>query len=332
MAATPSTPSTPSTTRLTPAARRGYGLGSVATGSFGTVPGLLLLPYLTDRLGRRRRAGRPRRLPPQGVGRPPQPRRRRDQRPVDPPRRTPPALPPARGHRPRRLLRPPLRRTDEPGGPRHDVGRRPLPRLRHGLRVLPGPLRRDARRDDRRLRRADPPDDVARRDPRARHPRQRRSLAGHPRRPRARVGLPRRRGLRGPAHPRRGGRGLARHPRHPADRRRHRGREPARPAARRGGLPAVPDAAHGLRPPGARDRGDARRGRLRGPRPPRRWRRLDGALRLLRRPCPARHAALAAVRRGPGQAGRLRRRVGRAAGRSASPPSAPCRSGSRRPP
>jgi GPH family glycoside/pentoside/hexuronide:cation symporter len=36
---------------LTPAARRGYGLGSVATGSFGTVPGLLLLPYLTDRLG-----------------------------------------------------------------------------------------------------------------------------------------------------------------------------------------------------------------------------------------------------------------------------------------
>ena len=36
---------------LAPAARRGYGLGSVATGSFGTVPGLLLLPYLTDRLG-----------------------------------------------------------------------------------------------------------------------------------------------------------------------------------------------------------------------------------------------------------------------------------------
>ena len=31
--------------------RIGYGLGSVATGSFGTVPGLLLLPYLTDRLG-----------------------------------------------------------------------------------------------------------------------------------------------------------------------------------------------------------------------------------------------------------------------------------------
>jgi glycoside/pentoside/hexuronide:cation symporter, GPH family len=31
--------------------RRGYALGSVATGTFGTVPGLLLLPYLTDSLG-----------------------------------------------------------------------------------------------------------------------------------------------------------------------------------------------------------------------------------------------------------------------------------------
>jgi len=31
--------------------RIGYGTGSVATGAFGTVPGLLLLPYLTDTLG-----------------------------------------------------------------------------------------------------------------------------------------------------------------------------------------------------------------------------------------------------------------------------------------
>jgi len=31
--------------------RAGYGLGSVATGTFGTVPGLMLLPYLTDALG-----------------------------------------------------------------------------------------------------------------------------------------------------------------------------------------------------------------------------------------------------------------------------------------
>ncbi|MBD2759626.1 MFS transporter [Yimella sp. cx-573] len=36
---------------LSRSTRIGYGLGSVATGSFGTVPGLLLLPYLTDRLG-----------------------------------------------------------------------------------------------------------------------------------------------------------------------------------------------------------------------------------------------------------------------------------------
>lgn len=31
--------------------RLGYGAGSVATGAFGTVPGLMLLPYLTDTLG-----------------------------------------------------------------------------------------------------------------------------------------------------------------------------------------------------------------------------------------------------------------------------------------
>ncbi len=31
--------------------RLGYGMGSVATGAFGTVPGLMLLPYLTDALG-----------------------------------------------------------------------------------------------------------------------------------------------------------------------------------------------------------------------------------------------------------------------------------------
>lgn len=31
--------------------RIGYGMGSVATGTFGTVPGLMLLPYLTDTLG-----------------------------------------------------------------------------------------------------------------------------------------------------------------------------------------------------------------------------------------------------------------------------------------
>lgn len=45
-------PSAPVVTeRLPTRVRAGYGLGSVATGSFGTVPGLMLLPYLTDTLG-----------------------------------------------------------------------------------------------------------------------------------------------------------------------------------------------------------------------------------------------------------------------------------------
>jgi Na+/melibiose symporter-like transporter len=38
-------------TTLPRGVRAGYGLGSVATGTFGTVPGLMLLPYLTDTLG-----------------------------------------------------------------------------------------------------------------------------------------------------------------------------------------------------------------------------------------------------------------------------------------
>jgi Na+/melibiose symporter-like transporter len=47
-----SSATSPTTSPALPAAvRRGYGLGSVATGAFGTVPGLLLLPYLTDRIG-----------------------------------------------------------------------------------------------------------------------------------------------------------------------------------------------------------------------------------------------------------------------------------------
>ena len=50
MAPTPPPPPA-APTALPASARRGYGLGSIATGSFGTVPGLLLLPYLTDRLG-----------------------------------------------------------------------------------------------------------------------------------------------------------------------------------------------------------------------------------------------------------------------------------------
>lgn len=39
------------TSPLEPRLRRGYALGGIASGTFGTVPGLLLLPYLTDVLG-----------------------------------------------------------------------------------------------------------------------------------------------------------------------------------------------------------------------------------------------------------------------------------------
>ncbi|MCD6641160.1 MAG: MFS transporter [Nocardioides sp.] len=38
-------------TTLPRGVRFGYGSGSVATGAFGTIPGLMLLPYLTDELG-----------------------------------------------------------------------------------------------------------------------------------------------------------------------------------------------------------------------------------------------------------------------------------------
>ncbi len=41
----------PATDTLPRSVRIGYGSGSVATGAFGTVPGLMLLPYLTDSLG-----------------------------------------------------------------------------------------------------------------------------------------------------------------------------------------------------------------------------------------------------------------------------------------
>ncbi len=41
----------PTQSELPRKVRFGYGLGSVATGTFGTVPGLMLLPYLTDTLG-----------------------------------------------------------------------------------------------------------------------------------------------------------------------------------------------------------------------------------------------------------------------------------------
>ena len=42
---------TPGSGELPARVRRGYAVGGVATGSFATVPGLMLLPYLTERLG-----------------------------------------------------------------------------------------------------------------------------------------------------------------------------------------------------------------------------------------------------------------------------------------
>ncbi|MEO7125966.1 MAG: MFS transporter [Nakamurella sp.] len=39
------------TSRLPPSVRAGYAAGSLSTGAFSTVPGLLLLPYLTDTVG-----------------------------------------------------------------------------------------------------------------------------------------------------------------------------------------------------------------------------------------------------------------------------------------
>ena len=197
MAAAPTPGSTPGsstgpTTGLSPAARRGYGLGSVATGSFGTVPGLLLLPYLTDRLGVA--AGWP------GLV-------------VFLPKAWDVILNPIAGRISDRSTNPGGRRRPflirsgtllslafvllfagptSPDGPGHHLGRRPVHRVRHGLRVLPGALRRDARRDDRRLRRTHPADDLAGGDPGPDDPGQRRPLAGHPQRARPRVGLPRR--------------------------------------------------------------------------------------------------------------------------------------------
>ncbi|TQL68012.1 Na+/melibiose symporter-like transporter [Nocardioides albertanoniae] len=44
-------PASPASAPLPTGVRLGYGLGSVATGTFGTIPGLMLLPYLTDSLG-----------------------------------------------------------------------------------------------------------------------------------------------------------------------------------------------------------------------------------------------------------------------------------------
>ena len=78
---------------LTPAARRGYGLGSVATGvvRHGARAAPAALPHRPSRGGRRGRG--PGRLPAQGVGRRPQPGRGADQRPLRHPAGRAPAVP-----------------------------------------------------------------------------------------------------------------------------------------------------------------------------------------------------------------------------------------------
>src|SRR6476660_7624319 len=131
--------------------RRSYGLGSVATGSFGTVPGLLLLPYLTDRIG----------VPAAAAG-----------VIVFAPKARDVVLNPVAGRV--------SDRSTHPDGRRRPFLLRGVPRLCDGLQLLPGALRRDAGRDHRRLRRTHAAHDVAGRDPRARDPRQRWRLAGHP--------------------------------------------------------------------------------------------------------------------------------------------------------
>ena len=82
---------------------------------------------------------------------------------------------------------------------RRALGARDLPRLRHGVRVLPGAVRRDAGGDDRRLRRAHPADDLAGRPAGADDPAHRGVRAGGPRRDRRARRLPR----HGPARRRR---------------------------------------------------------------------------------------------------------------------------------
>ena len=164
------------------------------------------------------------------------------------------------------VLRAAVRRPDRPAGRRRRWVVVRVPRVRHGVRVLPGALRRDAGRDDRRLRRTHPADDVARRGAGAGDP----ASAGRPR-PRsatrsvAGAGLPRRWAsyvavLLAHRRPRR----VARHPRRPGAPRRDRRRASLRDQLRSwlGGadfrllLTTFVLQALG-------DRGDAGRGRLR---------------------------------------------------------------------
>ncbi len=130
---------------LTRSVRRGYGLGSVATGSFATVPGLLLPPYLTDHLGVGPASpGSSSSLPRPGTScSTPSSAGSATGRAT---RTGGGARPHPRGSRARRDLRPALPRSGDAPVGRGRLGRRRVPRVRDGLQLLPGALRRDARR------------------------------------------------------------------------------------------------------------------------------------------------------------------------------------------
>ena len=126
---------------------------------------------LPDRHPRHRRHRRGlHRVPAQGVGRRAQPDRRphlRSQFIAPGPAATLPALEwsPAG-----RVLFPAVRRTDRLGRPWWRLCDGAVPCLRHRLRVLPGAVCGNAGRDDPRLHRAHPVDDLAGRGSRARDP------------------------------------------------------------------------------------------------------------------------------------------------------------------
>ncbi len=247
----------------------------------------------------------------EGVGRAGQPGRGPDLRPYRGRARRPPPLPARRpGSRwpccSRSIFAGAVRRVRRGAA---GVRRAAVPRRRHRVRLLPGALRRHAGRDDRRLRRADPADDLAGRGPRAGHPDLRRAS------PRswsnaAGGGLPGHRAMGlfvgalivvGALGAFFGTRGELRSA---ASRRASRRLR----AQLRGGRsqPAVPAAADLLRRPGGRHRDHAGRGQVL------RRRRsctspdaaTDAAVRLLRRPGPAGHAALVPDRRPRRQAPR----------------------------
>ncbi len=166
---TASLPPMPATERLPRGVRVGYGSGSVATGAFGTVPGLMLLPYLTDSLGIAALRGGVHRVRAEGVGRGAEPGRGADQRPDRGPARSAAAVAAARRDRARGRVRAAVRGARDGHRPRGAVGAGAVPGLRDGVRLLPGAVRRDAGRAHLVLRRAHPADDLAGRDPRVHH-------------------------------------------------------------------------------------------------------------------------------------------------------------------